>query len=95
MNPLDEKSLSPEILDTVERLIRYYLLRRRNTVVQAMLELRPSLVIAFHVEWLVGIKDIPDYHRFYEENMEAKIRSSLSASGAMNGVFAYMDLDVN
>jgi hypothetical protein len=62
-----EKSIPDIVLSSVEQLVTEYLLRRKETVIQATIELFSGMVIGLCLEALVGISDIKKYHEFYEK----------------------------
>lgn len=74
------------VLDSIKKLTTEYLLRRKETVIQATIELYPYVIIGLGLEALIGISDIKKYHEFYEQFHQGK---PIQYRGIWNGEWEY------
>src|SRR5687768_639977 len=66
MDASHNSSIPEIVVLAAYNLVKDYLIRRKDTVIRAMLEMKPGFVIGLRHEQIVGIVDIVRYHEYYQ-----------------------------
>src|SRR5688572_10285985 len=78
MDSTDNSSIPEIVVLATYNLVKDYLIRRKDTVIRVLLEVRPNFVIGYRHEQIVGIVDIARYHEYYQEYLQQREKSKES-----------------